>query len=714
MDEQNKQLPETEEQDFDLDEILKEFGGEEAPEETPEEAPEEAPEEDIELNEEALILEEPLPEPEDVQIWEEADPEIEPETVTQDTVRLDVLTQDTVRLDVLSEDTVRLDELSQVAENHPEQEPDAEPEMVVDEERVEPFSEEWEPEYEQPIGEYIPPEPIVFRPRSRLQELKRKLVAGPEKRYYDLAELGLGKLQLAIFTSLLIALVSVASMAMYALDMVSPDRMKLLIFWQFFALLVSAMLGSYQMLGGVSDLLKRQFSLNTLLVFSFAACLVDGILCLQQQRVPCCGTFSLNVTMSLWNAYHRRNTEMGQMDTMRKAIRLNSIVSVPDYFEERPGFVRGEGQVEDFMDHYNVPGKPEKTLSVYALVSLFVSIGIGVVAAVLHSVSLGLQAFSAALLVAVPASAYVTLSRPEAILERRLHKLGAVLCGWRGIGQLSKNAVFPLGDADLFPSGSIKVNGVKFYGQRDPDEVVAYATALMCADGDGTAPLFSQLLDSRGGYHYEATDLQYYPGGIGGIVNNEAVLMGVLPFMQDMGVDMPEGTRVNQAVYAAIDGQLCGVFAVTYTKTKSAAAGLTTLCAYRGLTPVLTTGDFMLSESFLRGKFGINTRKMAFPDRKVRRQLASVELGEEQTALALTTGDDLAGAAFAVTGARALRLACVTGVAVHMIGGILGLIIMLLLAIVGAEHLLTPVNILLYELIWIIPGLLITEWTRSV
>jgi len=67
-----------------------------------------------------------------------------------------------------------------------------------------------------------------------------------------------------------------------------------------------------------------------------------------------------------------------------------------------------------------------------------------------------------------------------------------------------------------------------------------------------------------------------------------------------------------------------------------------------------------------------------------------------------------------VTGARALRLASITGVAVHMIGGILGLLMILALTIVGADYLLTPVNLMLYELIWLIPGLLITEWTRSV
>ena len=244
--------------------------------------------------------------------------------------------------------------------------------------------------------------------------------------------------------------------------------------------------------------------------------------------------------------------------------------------------------------------------------------------------------------------------------------------------------------------------------------MVAYAAALMCADGDGTAPLFAQLLDSRSGNHYEASELRYYHGGLGGIVNGEAVLMGILPFMQDMGVDMPEGTRVNQAVYAAIDGQLCGVFAVSYNKSKPAAAGLTTLCAYRKLTPVLTTCDFMLTESFLRGKFGINTKKLAFPEQTVRRELAAVEPEEDNTALALTTGEGLAESAFAVTGARALRLASITGVVVHMIGGILGLLMILALTVVGADYLLTPVNLMLYELIWLVPGLLITEWTRSV
>ncbi len=660
---------------------------------------------------------------EDVQIWDGKVPENagQARAFPQDTVRLEDVTREAKTQDPGLDQTIVFDkaDLDQTVAFAPvgqaSKAEDGPVRIYHERKKEEPYSAKWEPEYEEPINDYVPPEPIISHPKSRLRELKKKLVAGPEKRYYALTELGLGKLQLAIFVSLLVALLSAGATALYTFNMIGESRIRLLIFGQFLTLLLSGLLGSYLLMEGFSDIFRLRFSLNSLLIFSLAACLVDGILCLKDLRVPCCAVFSLHMTMALWRAYEKRNTEMGQMDTMRKATRLDSVVAEPDYYEGKPGFLRGEGQVEDFMDTYDAVSGPEKVLSIYALVALLVSMGIGITAGVLHSLELGIQAFSAALLVAVPASGYITLSRPMAILERRLHRLGAVLCGWQGVKGLSQKGVFPLNDTDLFPAGSAKMNGVKFYGSRDPDTVVAYGTALITACGGGMAPLFTALLDSRSGYHYSARDLRSYPaGGVGGQVNGEGVLVGSLQFMQDMGVEMPTGTKVNQAVYVAIDGQLGGVFAITYGKIKATAAAMTTLCSYRRLNPVLTTSDFVLTERFIRSRFGVNTRRIVFPERPIRLELAEKQIGEGAVALALTTQEGLPGPAFVVTGARALRSASRWGVAIHMLGGILGLVMLLLLAILGAQELLTPGNVLLYQLIWLIPGFLITEWTRSV
>ena len=581
-------------------------------------------------------------------------------------------------------------------------------------EKAEPYSESWEPEYEQPIGEYVPPQPIVFHPRSRLRELKRKLVAGPEKRYYELAELGLGRLQAAILLCLIVVLLSGGALLLHGLGMVRADRMRLMVFGQILGMLVAALLGSFQLVNGGANLIKGRFTPDAMLLVTFAACCVDGILCLVQLRVPYCAAFSLEVMMALWAEYQRRNTEMGQMDTMRKATRLDGVVKAPDCYDGRPGLLRSEGQVEDFMDHYSEPSTPEKILSRYLLIGALAALALGVAGGLFHwDYQMGIRLGTAAMLAAAPASVFVALTRPAAVLERRLHRVGAVICGWRGVTGLRGPAVVPLGDEDLFPAGSVKMNGVKFFGSREPDQVVAYATALIGAEGAGLTGLFNHLLDSRNGRHYEVENFRAYNGGLGGEVEGEPVLIGTHSFLRDMGVEVPEGTRVHQALYAAIDGELGGVFAVNYGKTRSAAMSLGALCGYRSLTPVLTCGDFMLTESFLRSKFGVNTRRVAFPDHDARKELAAKKPEETAQALALTTGEGILGMAFAITGARTLRTASILGTVLHMVAGILGLVIVALLAVVGAEELLTAENLMLFELLWLVPGLLITEWTRN-
>ena len=439
------------------------------------------------------------------------------------------------------------------------------------------------------------------------------------------------------------------------------------------------------------------------------------MLCLSELRVPCCAAFSLQITMSLWSKYQSHTTESAQMDTLRKAVRLHAMVKEPDYYEGKPGILRREGEVEDFMDHYTKRSGPEILQSIYCAVSLLLCIGIAVFAGMMHGVSMGVQIFSASLLVAVPATFFIALTRPAALLQRRLHIVGTVLCSWKGVKGLCGKVAFPLRDEDLFPAGTPKLNGVKFYGSQDPDQVVACTASLIGAAGGSLVTVFKNMQQSRSCPTLTVEEFQDYgSGGIGGIVAGEPVLLGTLDFMQDMHVEIPEGTMVSQAVYAAIDGELCAVFAISYAKMRSSAAGIVSLCGSRKVTPVLTGTDFMLTDSLLRAKFSVNTRRIAFPSQDIRCDLDLISEDPELPALALTTRDDLTAYAYAVSGARALRSSCRLGMAVHLLGGILGLAIMAALAYLGTTELLTPTHVLLYQLVWLVPGLLITEWTRTV
>ena len=622
---------------------------------------------------------------------------------------------------VMTDDTIRLDTIPP----HLKKTIEVDPQVSLDQTRVLPVIDQEEPSPEQapeeaparepfvPTAHRIPkPNPIPIR--SRLGDLKRKLVAGPEKRYYELTEVGLGRVQMAIFLNLLIVLLCTGGTAMYAMGMVAQNRLRLMIFSQILAMMFSVLLGCYVLLDGIVDLFTGKFSLNTMLFLTLAACAADAVFCLQELRVPCCAAFCLEMTFALWNRSLRRKTEIGQMDTLRKASRLDGIVKVPDHMGNGPAIVRTEGRVEDFMDHYAARSGPEKALNIYAALTILASTGIAVLAGLRHDLSLAIQVFSTSMLVAVPAGAFVCQSRPAAILGRRLHMVGTVLCGWQGVKSLCSKASFPLFDKDIFPVGSIHLNGVKFLGNRAPEEVIAAAAALMRERGGSLESVFTQLLQSHGAHPRDVEDFRLLDGGLGGTVEGESCLLGLSDCLKNQGVEIPEAALVNNALYFSADGILTAVFVLNYSRTKAAAAGLVTLGGCRKLRPMILCRNFMITPQLLKEKFGIRAKRYDFPAPEVRDEFADFLPDPELVCGALTTHQHLSSMAYAATGARVLRGSCRTGLFLHIFAGILGLLVMAALAYLGDLQLLSPFNILLYQLVWLLPGLLITEWARTV
>ena len=570
------------------------------------------------------------------------------------------------------------------------------------------FGEDLPRQQEEPKSEPIPI-------RTGLRELRKKIIAGPEKRYYELADQGVFSLQVAILLNLLLVVFCIGSSAMFTAGVIPENRLRFVIFTQVLSMLLSALLGCYQLMDGLGELFHGRFTINTLLFFTLIACCVDAVFCFQELRIPCCSGFALQMTFALLARYHRRTTETYQMDTLRKANHLNATVKEANYLDGKPALLRTPGDVDAFTENYQKPSGPEKLQGLYCLVSLLACLGLGALAGTKYSVSLGVQVLSVSLMAAVPASFFVTLTRPACILEHRLHMVGSVICGWQGVTKLRGKACFPLTDEDLFPMGSTKLNGVKFYGNREPEQILSYASSLISAAGGGLVPLFQNMLKNRGGSEYPVSEFRDYGiGGVGGVIRGETVLLGNLEFLQSMDVYIPQGTTVSQAVYMSIEGELSAVIAISYAKMRSSSAGLTSLGGYRKVQPVMLTEDFMLTGEFLHNKFSINTRRFLFPDRDTKRALAGRQPDPEAVPLALSTRDELVGAVYPITGANALFAACRLGMLIHILGGIVGMFIMFALAFQGSTELLTPTNILLYQLIWMVPGMLVTEWARTV
>lgn len=669
---------------------------EKAPEETEqefsevpaEEIPEEAPSEEIIEAEEAV--EEPTPDVQSELPMEDADVDATLESLLEE-----------FGTGILKKETPPEPE-------EPAEEP--EPPAETPEEPAE--STEEPQQYAEYAQEGYVPNPIIFQPPSRLRQLRKQLVVGPEHRYYELTEQGLGKLVLAIGIMGLVLLFTCFTTYRYFSGSAPENRMRFLVFSQVFGILVAAIFGSGLIVDGVGVIFKGKFSLNTLLALTLIACCVDAYFCLSSLQLPFGAAMCFETLLALIANYEKRSTEIGEMDTMRKAVRLDALALKSDYYDGKAGILTRDGDVEEFMDNYRTPSGPKKAQNIFALLSVAASIAIGVTAYFLQGMGFAIRAIAASLLCSLPATAFIALPRPKSILEQRLHRVGAVLCSWEGIRSLRKKLVFPLQDTDLFPIGNVKLNGVKVW-HGTIEEVIGYAAALAEVQDCSLLPIFRQLRETRNGSYFDVSDFCFYEaGGIGGIIGEEAVLMGTQSFMEAMEIELPKGSQVENAVYLAIGKELSAVFALTYTPHRTSGKAISTLCGFFGLMPTFVGTDFEVGPALLKKKYRIRTKRLKYAPLPQRPELKKAVPDEDAPAMVLITKDTLAAKVYSVAGARALCSCSRAGAAVHIIAGALGLAMMAAIAIVGAADLLTAANILLYQLIWVIPALLITERTR--
>ena len=587
--------------------------------------------------------------------------------------------------------------------------PVKEPEVPV----VEPFSEDWEPEYEEPMGDYVPKNPIPF-PKERVRSLRDKLEEGPEKRFYELTAAVASRLRLTALLEAMIFVVTTCITLAYTLGYIPPERIRMVVFCQLLSVLLAALLCSGRLVQGLAGLARGRFTLSAFLLITAAVCLVDALICLSQKRISCCGIFCLEAAMAQWAICQEQATEKSRMDTLRKASDLIALSKVEDYYEEIAGYAPAQGEPESFMDHYRAPSAPERVLHTYTAIVVVVAVVLAVIAGITAGWDYAAHMLSAVLLVSMPATVFISMRRPEAVLEKRMHEAGTVLCGWQGIGAVDKDAVFPVTHKDLFPADAVKPNGMKFYGSVDPDMVLCYAGSLIRYEGGSLSAIFTPLMTSRYIRRAVVEEFSSYPGGLSALVDGEPVVVGNLEFMRQMGIEVPKQAQIRHAVYASVDGVLSGVFAVQYNRNKQVAAGLRNVCSYAKIRPVLVSPDFMLTERFLRETLKVNVSRMQFLDYNTCLELQKKRPGSDGAVVALMVREGLLARAYGLTGAVSLASAQKAGAVIHILGGVIGMTAVAVLALVGAWHLLTPVNLLLYSLLWMIPGILITEWTRYI
>ena len=299
-------------------------------------------------------------------------------------------------------------------------------------------------------------------------------------------------------------------------------------------------------------------------------------------------------------------------------------------------------------------------------------------------------------------------SLPWSRLTRRQQKSGCAVAGWDGAARVGKRRGMILTDTDLFPPGTIRLNGVKVYGE-ELSKAAAYAAAAAHGAGCGLARVFDGLAVGENAPRETAQDLSFYEqGGFGCTIHGESVLLGTASFMRKQDVRLPGNINLKTGVFLAIDHQLAAVFAVKYEAAENVDYALRTMRRSR-ITPILAVRDPNITPALLKRKF-FKRIKVEYPDLTDRVALSEAE-EDRGLPRALLLREGLLPYAEAVVGSRRLRTAVRRATWLSLAGSAAGVLLTAYLVSLGKFDLLTPLSLTVFLLLWTLPVLLMSDWT---
>lgn len=449
----------------------------------------------------------------------------------------------------------------------------------------------------------------------------------------------------------------------------------------------------------LEELKERTFSAAFLAALSNVVTLLDEItLLFLPQRAdvaPLGGVAALGLVFTLWGmkSYHK-----GMWETFRTAA-----MGEPTYLADcsESGIAKGLGRRAGFCTRVNM----EDTASQWQRLLTPVLAAAALVFAVLATIGLGqgqnlLWCWSAILCTTFSLVYPLAYCVPFGRLATRLNHSGAAVAGQYGAAALAASRQIVVTDNDLFPQGTVALNGLKLYGE-ERNHAISYTATLAVHAGGCLARVFDEICRSeRIAYqpleHFHIHD----DNGLSGMIHGETVLVGTPVFMRHKAVRLPSSMPSKTCVCLAVDGQLTAVFAVKYNTSDTVESALRAL-SRNDMQLMLAVRDGNITPKLLKTRFGTDGGAV-YPETSDRLNLSDPER-EAEGPNGLIYRDGLYPFVELVTGSRRLCHAVRIGNVLSICGSVFGALLSFYLSFAGSYQVLTPMLLATYLLLWVVP-----------
>lgn len=370
------------------------------------------------------------------------------------------------------------------------------------------------------------------------------------------------------------------------------------------------------------------------------------------------------------------------------------------------------GFLKRFLELSYNPDPSESASQLLAPIGLISSLVVCIVCLLItRSVPTALSALAAAACACVAAANMLSVNLPVSRLCKTARRAGAMVVGYEAVEQLGNvNAV--LVDADeVFPRGTVVLNGIKTFGNRaGAEKAIMAASALMKEIGGPLSGVFDQVISENEDALPEVEHFTYEEGGgIVGRVDGQKIYIGSRSLLINHRIEVPAREEETQyasgnkvVVYIAVDAAVSAMLVLTYSADRRRKNELQRL-EDSGISVLICTTDPNVTPQMVSRLFGIDAASV---------NVLEGDLGDVAKKL---TGENIprADAVVATKGRMESMMnvisACVEEkrtvslvVAIQNAAVVLGFVLVAFMACFGGMRQLSPFILFLFEVFWLL------------
>lgn len=365
--------------------------------------------------------------------------------------------------------------------------------------------------------------------------------------------------------------------------------------------------------------------------------------------------------------------------------------------------------LSNFLKISYAPDPSEEMAGRIAPFTVVCSLFVAIAYAIIHKTFTGaVSSLAVTMMISVPLCSLLAINIPMYKMCKKNLKNNAMVAGYLSVKQFCDSTALMVDATEIYPKGSIVLDGVKPYVKTNIDSAILAAAEMMKQAGCPMGMVFEELREENL-YRVPKIESVMYEEKLGlvGWTGSQRILVGKRELLEKYGINVPDEEyekhyldKGKQVTFLAQSGELLAMFITTYKASLKVAREFQR-SERNGVSILIRTTDCNITGDLIADSFGVFYRTIKVLPTGLGNVCKEASEKKEETSRAyLATRGRFVSLSGAVNSCIKMKSNISLAVVIQFVAVILGVLLVATMALYASVRPLGTVEILLYLAFW--------------